>query len=80
MNAQAGDTAGDRVEPDEINRLEMRIQCRLSGLVPDFRLGWEGGGWVLRGHARTYYAKQFAQETLMNHSQRPIHANKIEVH
>jgi hypothetical protein len=36
-------------------------------------------GLVLRGHARTYYAKQLAQHAVMEFTKLPIRANEIEV-
>ena len=79
MNAQSDFSTATSPPAEEITHLEARIRCRLNGLVADFRLEWQDGGWVLSGHARTYYAKQFAQEAVMNQSNRPLHANRIEV-
>ena len=39
-----------------------------------------GGRVILRGQARTYYAKQLAQHYVMNGLGLPVVANEIEVH
>jgi hypothetical protein len=59
--------------------LETHLLCRLSGQVHEFRLVVGAGGLVLRGRARTYYAKQLAQHAVMEATGLPILANKIEV-
>lgn len=64
---------------DEVTEWEQFIRDRLGGYVRGFRIQVEPEGLVLRGHARTYYAKQLAQHTVMTLSGRPITANEIEV-
>jgi hypothetical protein len=59
--------------------LEARVLYRLSGQVRDFELVVTDAGLILRGRARTYYAKQVAQHTVMQASTLPILANEIEV-
>ena len=64
---------------DEIDNLEIRLQCRLNGRVRNFRLVLHDRGIVLRGLARTYYGKQLAQHAVMEALDLPIVANEIEV-
>jgi hypothetical protein len=62
-----------------MERLEAHVQSRLHGRVRNFRLGVRGGGLVLAGQARTYYAKQIAQHAVMEATELPITANEIAV-
>jgi hypothetical protein len=59
--------------------LERHIQDRLSGRVRDFRLSVREGGLLLQGRTHTYYAKQLAQQAVMESVDLPIGANAIEV-
>jgi hypothetical protein len=63
----------------ELDRLEVRVQAKLSGRIRNLRLLHHGCGIILRGSARTYYAKQLAQHAVMTESRVPILANEIEV-
>jgi hypothetical protein len=63
-----------------LDQFEARLQCRVGGRVRDLRVELHGGGLVLRGWARTYYAKQLAQHAAMEANALPILANDIEVH
>lgn len=65
--------------PPSVEKLEALVRCRLTGRVRDLRLHLEGEALVLRGHARTYYAKQLAQHAVMDATDLPIRANEIEV-
>jgi hypothetical protein len=65
-----------RLEPDTVTceslaQIEEHVQCRLNGRVHDFRLVVRNEGLVLLGHAHTYYAKQLAQQTVMEAWRRP---------
>ena len=64
---------------DYLTELEEHVRCRLSGQVRNFQLAVRDRGLVLRGHARTYYAKQLAQHAVMEAAQLPILVNEIEV-
>ena len=77
MRSQAPVHGIDPRTANGATELEAHIQCRLSGQVRNLRL--VDGGLVLHGHARTYYAKQLAQEALMSATMLPILANEIEV-
>ena len=63
----------------DLDQLENRVQVKLSGRIHDLRLLRHDFGVVLRGFARTYYAKQLAQHTVMTETELPILANEIEV-
>lgn len=62
-----------------LDHLEARIQGQLRGRVRELQLLIWTDGVVLRGFARTYYAKQLAQHAVMSHTHLPILANEIEV-
>jgi hypothetical protein len=62
-----------------LDELEVRLQGKLSGRIRNLQLLLQGCGIVLRGFARTYYAKQVAQHALMTETHLPILANEIEV-
>ena len=59
--------------------LEEAVRLRLNGRVWGFQLVVESEGLVLRGKARSYYAKQIAQQTVMEVTTVRILANEIEV-
>jgi hypothetical protein len=65
--------------PESIEHLEGQVQARLASQVRGLRLLLRDGGLVLRGPARTYYAKQLAQHAAMCGTSLPIRANEIEV-
>jgi hypothetical protein len=79
MKHQLRDTDGDVAADESLRRLEAHVQCRLGGQVRDLQLSLRGGGVVLHGRARTYYAKQLAQHALMGIASVPIAANEIQV-
>jgi hypothetical protein len=62
-----------------VGQIESHVQARLAGRVRDLRVLIRDEGLVLQGHARTYYAKQLAQHTVMDRTGLPLHANEIEV-
>ncbi len=66
-------------EHELVQRVTARLQCRLGGRVQEFRMSWHEGGLVLRGHVRSYYGKQMAQEVVMEVSGLSILSNDIEV-
>jgi len=63
----------------EVDVLENHVQGQLNGRVRGVRLVVHDGGLILRGRARTYYAKQLAQHLVMTGTRLPIIANEIEV-
>jgi hypothetical protein len=67
------------LSPEELRRAEDHIQCRMSGRVRNFRLLVRDQGLVLQGHAQTYYAKQLAQQAVMETLRLVIRSNEIEV-
>jgi hypothetical protein len=64
---------------EDVARLESHLQDRLSGRVRALRLLLREKGLVLQGQAQTYYAKQLAQQAVMEAAPYPIEANEIEV-
>ena len=72
---RASDTASDEC----LARTEEHVRRRLTGLVRDFELVLFEQGLVLRGHARTYYAKQLAQHAVMEATSLAVRANEMEV-
>ena len=66
-------------QQDEIDRLEITVQRRLSGRVCGFRLLVHPDGLILQGRAVTYHAKQLAQHAVMAATRLTISANEIEV-
>lgn len=63
----------------EIGRLAADTAEKLRGRLSGLRLELDGGGVVLRGTARSFYAKQLAQHAVMTGTALPIVSNEIEV-
>lgn len=63
----------------ELASIEEHVRCRLTGRVRDLQIVLRDHGLVLQGHAHTYYAKQLAQQAVMESTNLPIRANEIEV-
>ena len=59
--------------------LEETVRLHPNGRVWGFHLVVESEGLVLRGKARSYYAKQIAQQTVMEMTTVRILATEIEV-
>jgi hypothetical protein len=79
MNGQTNEPSIDLATSNGATQLEAHIQCRLGGHIRDFRLVVVDKGLILRGRARTYYAKQLAQHAVMEATELLILANEIEV-
>jgi hypothetical protein len=79
MKRQTTETRIDLGTANGVTELEAHVQCRLGGQIREFRLVVADKGLLLRGHARTYYAKQLAQHAVMEATALPILANEIEV-
>jgi hypothetical protein len=62
-----------------LQELEVFLRERLRGQARDLRVEMTDKGIILRGKARTYYAKQLAQEVLLERTPLPLVANEIEV-
>lgn len=73
------DWAPSREIEEELKRIESHLAGCLGGRVRELRLHFQEGGLVLSGWTQTYYAKQLAQQAVMEVSRRPIRANEIEV-
>jgi hypothetical protein len=76
MNEQPAATCESQ---DILCQIEQRLLRRLHGRVRSLKLQVSDNGLVLRGHARTYYAKQLAQHAVKEFTNLPIRANEIEV-
>ena len=63
----------------EIERLAADTAEKLRGRLSGLRLELHGGGVVLRGTARSFYAKQLAQHAVLTGTDLPIVRNEIEV-
>ena len=63
----------------EIARLAANTAEKLRGRLSGLRLELHTGGVVLRGTARSFYAKQLAQHAVMSGTDLPIVRNEIEV-
>jgi hypothetical protein len=72
-----------RLSPSEeahLAVLEEQIRSRLSGRVGRFRILLSEHGVTLRGYALSFYAKQLAQQAVLEAGIRPIEANEIQVY
>ena len=67
--------AGDAL----LEELEVHVQCLLGTRILDFQIIATAGGLVLRGNSNTWYAKQLAQQAVMEATRVRILANEIEV-
>jgi hypothetical protein len=75
-------TAVGRILPPgvaDLEQLETQVQSRLHGRARHFRLLVRGEGLILTGRARTYYAKQLAQQAVLKATALPVLANDIQV-
>jgi hypothetical protein len=64
---------------DSVSQIEPLVLRLLNGTVRSLKLTVRDDGLVLRGHTRTYYAKQLAQHAVMQFTNLRIRANEIEV-
>jgi len=60
-------------------RIEQLIAEELRNRLVNFELAVSTEGLILRGRSRTYYVKQLAQQLVMQATDLPILANRIEV-
>jgi len=79
MNGPACFNELDLHDADERGKFEAQVQSMLSGKIRDFRILVLSKGLILRGQARTYYAKQLAQHAVMEATPIPLLANQIQV-
>jgi hypothetical protein len=70
--------AENRISENE-TRLETQLRARLGSQVRQLLVVLLSNGVILHGMARTYYAKQIAQHSVMEITDLPILANEIEV-
>ncbi len=64
---------------ESLNRIEEQIRRQLTGRVRDLRIVLHRRKLILRGRSHTYYAKQLAQQAVMEAFTLPLEANEIEV-
>ncbi|MBN9120762.1 MAG: response regulator transcription factor [Planctomycetes bacterium] len=64
---------------DPVSSLDRLVRQVLGRRVPDLCVVIRGGGFVLRGRATSYHAKQLAQHAAMAATNLPLTANEIEV-
>jgi len=69
----------DPATPNGASELEAWVQSQLGRQICTFSLLMRANGLILRGRARSYYAKQLAQHAIMDVTSLPILANEIEV-
>ncbi len=62
-----------------VDRLALETGKKLRGRLTGLRLELHGGGIVIHGTARSFYAKQLALHAVMNGTDLPIVRNEIEV-
>lgn len=68
-----------RTSDSGATELSSQVQSRLNRQIRNFRLVTADGGIILYGRARSYYAKQLAQQAVMKATNLPIFGNEIEV-
>ena len=56
-----------------------RVQDELGNRIRHLQIVAQADGFILRGRATTYYAKQLAQHVVMRLTSRRVLANEIEV-
>jgi hypothetical protein len=69
----------DQSTREKLDQIEAHIHRQLRGRIRGFRLSMHDTGLVLQGSSNTYYAKQLAQQAVMEFADWPIRANDIEV-
>lgn len=69
----------EKESSEKETRLETHIQSRLGSRVRHVRVVCQNHGVILQGSAHTYYAKQLAQQSVMEITDLPILANEIDV-
>jgi hypothetical protein len=70
--------ANDTTTSECLARTEEHVRCRLTGVVRDFQLILFEQGLILRGHARTYHAKQLAQHAVMEATSLSIRSTRLK--
>lgn len=75
IDPDAGET---RIEAD-IEWLAAETGLKLRGRLTDLRIERHGGGVVLSGTARSFYAKQLALHAVMCGTRLPVLRNEIRV-
>ena len=63
-----------------LDELQAHVRRRLAGRVRHLQVLNQTNGIIITGRTATYYAKQLAQQAVMEASVLPIIANDIEVY
>lgn len=71
--------AGETSVAALIERLAAETGRKLRGRLTDLRIERQGGGVVLSGTARSFYAKQLALHAVMSGTRLPVLRNEIRV-
>jgi hypothetical protein len=79
MKRQRTEPGIDLTNPDGVVELEWKIRHQLGGRIRELKIEISTEGLVLRGCARSFYAKQLAQHAVMDETELPIVANFIDV-
>ena len=71
----------DIVEPpvDDNALMVRRVQVEVGHHIHQLQIVAQADGFILRGRATSYYAKQLAQHVVMRLSSRRVLTNEIEV-
>lgn len=68
-----------RLTDEEVEYVRSQVENELIGRLRNFRLQRRSHGLVLCGHTDTYYARQLAEQAVMQATDLPILDNQIEV-
>ncbi len=79
MNNPGRKARYDLRAPDAATQLETHVQSRLGGQLREFRIDVQAEGLLLQGHARTYHARQQAEQAVREATGMAILGNEIEV-
>ena len=77
MMPSEADALVNPVMPGLISFVEAHVKQRLGGRASHFQVLFDGNGLVLRGQTRSQYARQLAQQAVMEITDLPIVANEI---
>jgi hypothetical protein len=70
----------DQNPSSSLNELQAHVRRRLGSRVRQFQVLNHTNGLIMTGRTATCYAKQLAQQAVMEASVLPILANEIEVY
>jgi len=79
MNAKILQNGTTKAKSADVTEIQTHVHRRVGRKVNDFQLVVENKGLILKGHSHSYYAKQLAQQAVMEATEMPILSNDIEV-